>query len=176
MKTYRLEDIDLLITQLYTHPHRIIVIDGEDRVGKSTRIAPRIANVLAASVIHLDDYLITPSDSYDLNMDELSRDITKQQKSKSIIIEGVMAMKTLKTLQIEPEVHIYVEGPSCRATWTNPNGMYQGKTLDEILMQEEQELQHASPQLRLTVFRKEVIKYHFDFRPFENADYKLIVE
>lgn len=176
MKTYRLNDIDLLITGLYTQPHHVIVIDGEDGVGKSTRIAPRIANVLDAVIIHLDDYLITPSDSYDLNMEQLQSDITKQQKSKSIIIEGVMAMKILKKIPIDPSVHIYIEGPSCRATWTNQNGMYQGKTLNEIIMQEEHQLHCTSPELRVTAFRKEVIEYNFGFRPFENADYKLIVD
>lgn len=176
MKTYLLNDIDLLITELYSHPHQTIVIDGEDGVGKSYRIAPRIANVLGSSIIHLDEYLVSPSDSYELNLERLAGHVTESQKKGSLIVEGVMAIKTAKSIQLTPSAHIYVEGSNCRNTWTHPDGRYQKKSLQEILLYEEQQLRQVSPDSRLTTFRKEVIEYHFDFRPFEKADYKLIVE
>lgn len=176
MKTYRLNDIDLLIAELYSHPHDMVVIDGEDGVGKSNRIAPRIANALGSVIIHLDDYLRFPSDTYALDLEKLTADIATLKKVDPIVIEGVMAVKPLEQIGCSPFVHVYVEGNMCRKTWTNPHSIHNQKSFQEILLHEEQEILRLSPESRLTTFRKEIIEYHYRYRPFENADYKLVVE
>lgn len=176
MKTFQKTEIGSLAKEIRNLNKRIIVIDGEDGVGKSTFVAPIIAKRCNGTIIHLDSYLIKKQDVYKLKLDKLLYDIERLKKQKRLmVIEGIMTLKVLKDIGIIPDLHIYVESPTANTMWNEEYGIYLQRGLEEIFEYEEKQMQLITPNSKLTPFRKQVIEYHYAYRPFEKADYKLLI-
>lgn len=177
MKIFQISELENLAIEIKSQNKKIIAIDGEDGAGKSTIVSPKIAKESESSLIHLDDYQIKKQNIYKLNVDKLLSDTKMlRREEKSIVIEGILVLKILKDIGIIPDLHIYVESDTAKTMWEDDYGLHLERNLDEIFEYEEKQMQLITPHSKLTPFRKQVIEYFYTYRPFEEADYKLIGE
>lgn len=176
MKVFQISEIQTLADEIKNLNKKITVIDGEDGLGKSTVIAPIIAEACQAHIVHLDDYLIKKQGTYKLKLDKLLTDINDKIKTEAVVIEGIMPIRILEKINITPDIYVYVEGSSARMNWGKEYGYYLGKTLNEIFDYVESQMQRITPSSKLNTFRKGLIEYHYNYRPFESADYKIVTD
>lgn len=179
----KVENIDDLVKIIASSSCKIIGIDGEDGMGKTTKITPHLESAFNAESFHVDDYLIKKNDSYvpSIKIKELERDI-KKSKASVIIIEGVILLKILELLSLKADFYIYVSSLNWIEEWKE-YGSYYEETLDEIIRHEvnlvNRVIQATEDKPRHYVmqgFRKEFFEYTYTYKPFDKADIVYISE
>jgi hypothetical protein len=96
--------------QKFCQPWRsmIIAIDGINGSGKST-LARFLAWKLNMTAIDTDLFLITGTGKYDLRLDDFKRAInTRFSRNRPSIVEGVFLRRTLKDIECQDIINIYV--------------------------------------------------------------------
>ncbi len=163
---------------IYDYLKKIICIDGEDGLGKTTKIAPTISRNINATIISADDY--APKDSIKylkyFNYKKFENDVLRELKNGSVIIEGVLLLSILKKTTLSPYKFIHV----ISKTFFEELEVNKGKGLSVVIKEKEDEIKKIfkskGNKYELTEFRKEMYKYYIEIKPLETADYTLIFE
>ncbi len=163
---------------IYDYLKKIICIDGEDGLGKTTKIAPTISRNINATIISADDY--APKDNIKylkyFNYKKFENDVLRELKNGSVIIEGVLLLSILKKTTLSPYKFIHV----ISKTFFEELEVNKGKGLSVVIKEKEDEIKKIfkskGNKYELTEFRKEMYKYYIEIKPLETADYTLIFE
>lgn len=135
----------------------ILWIDGFMGTGKST-LAKAIVAELSGSchVLHLDDFVVKHQDSYFkyLQIDDLSAAI--EVSPRPLIIEGVLLSKVRSRMGIEDGSIVYMRRMTDYHFWQDEA---------DCIINSEDQIPCISP------MATELRQYHYDFRPFEHAEY-----
>lgn len=176
LKALRVQDDDkekLLLELKKKQPH-IVGVDGEDGAGKSTKIAPFLAEQLNGTVLSIDNYLEKDRGSYIgyLHYESLCRDLLALvKKSWPIIIEGIMLLDVLKKIGMSQDYLIYACSSMWYDDWTGEyENHYKRGTLEEIIKHEESITKIISAKYKMEGMRKELYTYTYKQQPFYKAN------
>lgn len=157
----------------------VLAIDGMDGSGKSW-LAERLAASIHAAHLNLDEFLNQKRGGFldHLRYDELAAAVNRARDGGAVIIEGVCVLEVLQRLGVKPSVHIYVKHLVAGCIW-QPEGMLSMASVSAALAREEEECRRfaklsgdpveAGEDL-LGGLVREVIAYHYTFRPHESPD------
>lgn len=181
MKIIYKEEIKQIIDELIKLKPSIILIDGEDGVGKTTIISPMIVSILKARTFSVDNYLNAPKDGYldFIDCEKLKKDILSE-KTVPIIIEGVMSMLIMEKLGLKPDYSVYVCSQIWYDDWMSDNGNY-SKSFNDVVSQTEEKINiihnaiNPNSKWTLSGLRREIFKFTYDNKPFERASSVLIM-
>jgi len=165
---------------------KIISIDGKDGSGKST-LAKSLCEDEGYIHLNLDDneYLDNEKGTFIdyIKYDKLDEDIKVNMKNKKVtIIDGICILKILENLKIKSELKIYVKRLSSYGLWRDEDYFDYEKKADEIIQKSEDSIKkwvnskaitQNNPELKYTYKKSifhEIIKYHYEYKPDENAD------
>ncbi len=145
----------------------IISIDGVDGVGKST-IACKIAEELSVPHIEIDAFVQEQQGGYIkyIDYDRLGERIVHERISnQTIVVEGICVQQILNKLSLTSDVTVYVKVIDVYGFWTHQMRLFPpDKSADEVINERKAKgfpLGHE----------EDVIRYHYTYRPYENADY-----
>jgi hypothetical protein len=157
--------IDKLAEDIKTY--KTIAIDGVDGSGK-TYLANQLGIKLGIPVLNTDDNLTRDRGNYVKNLN--IKDILKSIKSKeSFIIHGVCLLEILSILNISSDCFIYVKRINIHGEWVDEEECYIMNSPEEKIRMIENYLKTLFPTAKLTEFRKEVIRYHSNYKPYTKA-------
>ena len=182
MKVFEIHNIQEFITAISKEKHNIIAVDGDTGVQKSTHFAPLIAKAMNARVISLDDYLDERVENgellgmYLIDKEKLKKDLEIRLAKGKVVIEGILVTTILERIGYTHYIHVYIEPEHIRMSWDKLHGAFASKNFTEIVSLIEKNMQLIKPSSKVTGMRWQVLNYHFEKRPFENADYKIIVK
>lgn len=164
---------ELLLELQNKQPH-IIGIDGEDGAGKSKKIAPFLRERLGGTVLSLDSYLEKDRGGYieHLHYDVLRQDLLAlTQKSKPVIIEGIMLLDVLEKVDVSQDYLIYACSSMWLDDWTNEyENHYKRGTLEEIIKHEESIVKIINAGYQMKGMRKEIYAYTYERQPLSKAN------
>lgn len=170
MRKRILKDVCQLVTELQetiaAEAPCVITIDGIDGAGK-TCLAGELARRLPAKCIGLDDFVVENQGGYvnHIQYDKLEAAISQMSESSPIIIEGVCILAVLRhvsCLRSAPSTKIYVRLTD-RLGFSGREFLYsKGDSAEEVLS--------SNPHYRGAV-EEEIVRYHFEYKPRENADF-----
>jgi hypothetical protein len=102
-----MNDLQQLLRELTLSQPRIIGVDGELGVGKST-LADRIAAHQHCACLHLDSFLLKGRASFlpSLKYDQLAAAVSAE--TGTVVIEGVCLLAVLKRLSVVPDYLVFV--------------------------------------------------------------------
>lgn len=145
----------------------IISIDGVDGVGKST-LSCKIAEELCLPNIGIDYFVQEQQGGYIkyIDYDRLSERIVRDRiSSQTIVVEGICVQQILKKLSLTSDVSVYIKVIDVYGFWMHQMRLFPpGKSADEVINDRKDKgfpLGHE----------EDIIRYHYTFRPYENADY-----
>lgn len=151
-------DVAVMIEDVDLFKGNILWIDGFNGSGKS-HLADQIAAALSepCQVLHLDHFLVEEQGVFfdSLNMADVSAAINSH--SGLLIVEGVCLSRVREHLGIKDGMTIYVRRIGTNGLWY-----------------EEEECQIDSEKMIFcdtNPFAIELRQYHYDYRPYEHADY-----
>ena len=166
------ELLDILKSTDRREDHHVIGIDGMEQVGKTT-LANHLAESLAATSIELDRHLDRKMNTYVpfLRCDEVS---AKLAVPGAIIVEGICLLAAQRRCGFALHTHVYVKRIGRHGVW-HEEDICMGNYPPQVLKERELGMMTlgssgapASPE-DLGV-HGEIIDYHADFKPVENAD------
>lgn len=163
---------------IYNYLKKIICIDGEDGLGKTTKIAPTISRNIDATIISTDDYITKNSGKYlkYFNFKKFESDVLRELENGNVIIEGVLLLSIFKKTALSPYKFIHV----ISKTFFEELEVNKGKGFAVVIKEKEEEINKTSKskgnKYELKEFRKEMYKYYIETKPLEKADYTLIFE
>ncbi|UCE04856.1 MAG: hypothetical protein JSW07_14690 [bacterium] len=174
-------DISTITKRLKSAAYQLIAIDGIDGSGKST-LARILSKDLGHLHINLDDYLNKNQKTY---VEHIKYDLLKDKIVATrlpIIFEGACVLSVLRNLEIDHDFLIYIKRMSNWGLWRDEKLCDVNGNIDDFIANENIELRKFSKAMadiegeefdleycKLTDFREEVIRYHYDFRPHEKA-------
>lgn len=165
----------------------IISIDGNDNVGK-TWLANKLSPLLSAPVVSLDDYVSKKKDGYVPFLKV--RDIQERLSTGEprFIIEGVCLLAAARRCGFRVHKLIYVKRMSPYGDWLDAEecGSNQdpGKIIDKLsedmrkfagFMRQLVDEKTGNADINdvdLSEPRKEIIRYHANYKPIDQADYE----
>jgi hypothetical protein len=158
---------------------KIICVDGEDGIGKSTSITPSIAKNIQSKIISIDKYLKKEKGGYIdfIKYKDLENDVLKAIKHNNVIIEGVLLLKILERLKIKPNKFIYSTSQLWFDDWQEHKEL--NREFSDIIKKEESNCElfsnisnsdEKSKPYKLTNFRHEMYKYTYQYKPIDMAD------
>ncbi len=160
----------------------VIGIDGGDGSGKTT-LAKFLSQCTGIDVIHLDDYLNQDRGQFveEIRLGDLKARM--QCKQGALIIEGCCLQALLDKVETNADLMIYVKF-MCKNEWVNEEEYNIKGELEQALVEFNSQAKLASKFFAigdecdgsdendsLSGFRREIIKYHYKYRPHEKADY-----
>ncbi|HUC89889.1 MAG TPA: hypothetical protein VMR45_03735 [Patescibacteria group bacterium] len=145
---------------------RIITIDGVDGSGKST-LSKELHKVLGGTLLDEETYSVEGVGYFVPETKKLKSDIAPCLKKLPIIYESCFMEEILKTIGLKPDLRIYIKEMSQMDGWGYEYSL-DCKTEDEAV----KEIQQSIPNgLKANAkFDIQMVKYHYQFRPHENAD------
>lgn len=159
----------------------LVSIDGVDGSGK-TMVADYMVEQIGCGVIHLDEHIDENRGAYVgfIHSDELKSAILEAKKtSRCVFVEGVCVLQVLENIGLQPDCKIYVKKLKWGQYWIDGN-IYDGAmTLEEKLSLEERGIREFADlegdplqegDIALSGLMRDVITYHWTYRPDENAD------
>jgi len=154
----------------------IVVIDGEDGVGKTTKIAPLIATALNGKIFSTDNYLNKNSGGYVdfIDFEKLKREILEVEKNKPIVLEGLMMLLILERLEMFADYYIYAGSNVWVDEWLREGGNYT-KTFAEVVLKEEEKVNFVNKAInsalkwKMSGLRKEIYQYTYESNPFKKS-------
>lgn len=157
---------------------RLVGLDGENGIGKSTAIAPILREALGGKIISVDDFLNKDKGGYEdyVNYDGLKNEIETRLSSGVVILEGVLLLKILERIALVPDKLYYATGEVWYLEWQDYDAS--GKTLDLIIQQKERDIDTIDKMLypnrtneyRLKGLYPELYRYTYDYKPTKRAD------
>lgn len=158
------------IKNLFLKSPGIVSIDGIDGVGKST-LACKIAEELSLPCIEIDTFVQKQQGGYidHINYDRLSESIKQAMIADHVIIlEGICIQQVLKRLSLNSNTKVYVKVIRVignHGLWMDQIQFFPpDKSADEMIAERKVKrysLGHVG----------DIIRYHYTFKPHENADY-----
>ncbi|MFA5997703.1 MAG: hypothetical protein WC791_04450 [Candidatus Paceibacterota bacterium] len=182
MTTVINNQIQEIINKLVEIKPSIVVIDGEDGVGKTHVIAPLMANALDAHIFSIDNYLDNNKGGYVdfVDYEKLKQDISNVKDSKPVVLEGLMMLLVVKKLGMVADYFLYVGSISWVEEWLGDGGNYE-KPLNNVISKIENnvnlisKLINSTAEWKMPKPREEIYQYTYNYKPFENAQAVLIV-
>jgi len=154
----------------------VIGIDGLDGVGKTT-MAKRLAHLLGAQHLELDDFLCKDRGTYacQIRCDELHGYIGSIDGP--IVIDGICLLAVVKRCEVRLDAHVYLKRISEAGNWYDADICLAQKPVNELIEELEQSERDyadafddappgAAPPLDI-----EKAEYHRDYDPVQKADY-----
>lgn len=155
------------IKNLSSKSPRIISIDGVDGVGKST-LACKFSEELSLPHVDIDTFVQEQQGGYidHLDYDRLSESIRQAIIANQVIIlEGICVQQVLKKLSLDSDTKVYVKAIENNGFWMDQIRFFHpDKSANEIIAERKAKrfsLGHV----------EDIIRYHYTFKPHENADY-----
>ncbi|RQM72701.1 hypothetical protein EHZ47_16620 [Aeromonas jandaei] len=151
-------DVTAMVTDADLFREEILWIDGFNGSGKSSlskAIAVKIPG--ECTILHMDDFLVGKQGVYfdAIRIDDLSGAIASSPRP--LIIEGVCLSKIREHLGMQHGVSVYVRRISSNGLWYEE---------DECQIASEDMIRVDDNPLAI-----ELRQYHYDYQPFEKADY-----
>jgi len=179
------ESLEGLASLLAAHAKagaRVFGLDGADGSGKSST-AKELHALLGWPVVHVDEFLSPDRGAYVPHLD--AEAIAKQVRKSDTptLVEGVCLLAVAARADFKLDVHVYIKRLSRFGRWADADECeYEGDPEAHIT---KLEAEYApllrvfaepggaarEPELGLTEFRKEVIRYHGLYRPANSADH-----
>ena len=127
-----------------------VIVDGDNGVGKSDYIAPKISTVLGGKVVSVDNYLLRNRAPYlnQIKYDDLRSDVLA---AKPVVVEGLCVVKVMSRIGVPFDYHIFVKR-------MNFGGWENGGWLDRGAKKP------SSPTTR------DLVAYYKECRPFEKCN------
>jgi len=128
-----------------------LIIDGDSGSGKTT-LANRMAGVLRATVVSLDEHLLENGNLYcnQINYEPLRSAICAG--GPRVIIEGVCILKVLAKIDITYDYHIFMKLYNGMLGWEYEQYLPKGARL---------------PRSKLT---REIAEYYREYKPFDKCN------
>ena len=148
----------------------IVSVDGLAGSGKST-LSEQLAVALPPAHLKVDSFVVSNQGSYlsHLRVSELKERVNSEMKADSVIlVDGVCCAAILKRLAVQADLRIYVARLDDCGDWVDGELFTTGLT-EVGAIEAEQSLLAPFGQ-SLTDLRRELIHYHFAFRPWEHCD------
>lgn len=168
--TTDLDELQQLIRKSTTlPPGTLLGIDGMDGSGKSC-LAEQLAPLLGAKHINLDDFLNPNQGGFldHLRYDELRKAISQAMDTGPVIVEGDCLREVLGRLCLKAEINIYIKHDIVCGYWQGGSFLNSGSLDKALAEEEERDLRDADT---LSGLRRELIIYHYQYLPQENADF-----
>lgn len=142
------------------HALRLVAIDGVPGAGKST-LRRNLAGPLSASELELDNFLIRNQKEFvaAVRTDDLASALASSRAL--VIVSGACVLKVLASLQLKPDVLIYVKRMAVWG-WADEEAV-SGSQIEELAG-----IQNTSSDA--LALHLEVRRYHREFRPHDVAD------
>ena len=166
----------------------IAVINQKGGCGKTT-MTDSLAPKLDAAVIHLDDFVEKNEHGFYLDFidcGKLAKELeAASSQDRCVIIEGVCVLRALQRIGVETDYHVYIKHIKELGAgyyWWDKDHLYgNARTYEEKIDQdaarskrwselEAMNGEDADDEPVIDGLRRDIIRYHFDFRPDENAD------
>jgi adenylate kinase family enzyme len=132
-----------------------LLIDGDNGSGKTT-LANKLAAVLSAKIVTVDDHLLQNGDIYWKQIDYDALKAAISAAGEKVIIEGVCLLKVLEQADLRSDYHIFIKLYNGMVGWE-----YQHYLNERVKL----------PHSRL---RRDIAQYYRDYRPFDVCN--LVVE
>lgn len=168
----------LIFKSTILQPETIIGIDGMDGSGKSC-LAAQLASLIGASHINLDDFLNENQGGFvdHIRYDDLRNVIRQAMPEGPVIIEGCCLRAVLDRVALAAGLHVYVKN-FVNGYWQRGNLLEACCAVAAIAKEEEilrnfYDLSGAPfnpDEYLLSALKREIIIYHFQYRPHEHAD------
>jgi len=173
-------DLEAAIPDAIDQGTYLIAVDGMDGVGKTT-LSKKLGAALSARVVHLDDFIQQNEEGLYvkfIELEPLGQAIMRVTSSAPcVIVEGVCVLAVLDQLGVLPGFHVYVKELKFGRLWQHKDKLYgSAATLDEKLAQEDElnqkfaELEPEVEGLAPDNLRRDLIRYHWRYRPDEHAN------
>jgi uridine kinase len=156
---------------------KLISVDGLDGAGKTT-LATEISRKFGAKHVEVDCFLNRNFGFYfdALRFEELAAAIVScTLTDQLVILDGVLIAKILSRLTLSADVSVYVKRIGIGG-WYDGDDLNYGSVADAIKQAEESTrtfnrlLKTDKKEFKLRGLNKEMIEYHYEFKPHENAD------
>lgn len=175
-----LEELHSKLESLMPDAERVCIgIDGMDGVGK-TFLVGKLAPLLGAKVISLDDYLDKQSGAYApyIRCEEVRTAV--EASTSLILIEGTRLRAVAERCGITVHLHVYVRRLSANSLIWHEDDICLGETPVDKLKQKERELRALAAEWSGNKdsergadeagLREELIDYHALWKPVQHAD------
>ena len=163
----------------------LITVDGLDGSGKS-HLARKLAEELKAEHVEIDRFLNQKQGGFldQIRYDELGDALQQSHAGSSAVVEGCCTQEVMKRAGRVPDLKIYVKKIDVAQVdgqrierWTDGNFLTEYGNPQDALAGEEEALREYQTlfseeqgQADLPCLQKELIQYHFQYRPHETAD------
>lgn len=162
---------------------RIIAVDGNDGVGKTT-LALALQKAVGGTVVPLDEFVMENHGGYVPCLRTSEFQVALDQAVRPAIVEGVCVLAALERVSHQPDVLIYVKRVDGDGYWHDEETCDLSEPVDELISRLAQEVaaidrfdaeqSGESPPEEdtpgLTPLREEIIRYHAHYRPSRRAD------
>jgi cytidylate kinase len=148
----------------------LVAVDGLAGSGKST-LSRRLATALPAAHIEVDDFVEAKQGTYvvHLRRDEVVNRVQSELgASRTVLFDAICAVEALRSVDLVPDLHIYVRKVDARGDWFDGEQYTQGLTEEQVIAQEQGLAAIMGGEL--SALHREVIHYHCAYRPWERAD------
>ncbi len=164
----------------------LITVDGMDGSGK-TYLAQALADKLRYRHVEIDRFLNQKQGGFleQIRYDELGDALPEVHAGSSTVVDGCCIQEVMKRVGRVPELKIYVKKVDVKQVdgerteeWTNGNFLSKYDNPQDAIAGEEEglrEYQTLFPEEQgqadtLPCLQKELIHYHFQYRPHETAE------
>ncbi len=156
---------------------QIIGIDGKDGSGKTT-LAHRIAGRIKGKVVSLDEYVEKKKDGYVpyLHVERICT--TLSGETGPLVVEGICLLAAAKRIGMKIDKLIYVKRMDHYGQWLDEEECDSKMPVEDLIEKLEENLDldifeecQGSKAVQLTELRKEIVRYHAEYRPSKGADY-----
>jgi hypothetical protein len=148
----------------------LVAVDGLTGSGKSTLSRELTASVPAAHV-SVDSYVVCDQGTYvaHVRIPELTERVHRElEYGNVVLLDSVCCAAVLQRLALQADFRIYVTRLDGRGEWSDGEPFTSGLTEEDAIEREEALV--AGFGVALTELRREILRYHFAFRPWERAD------